>query len=365
MARRKFDVFNLAFLDVMACGLGAIILFFMIISAQVRVRSNDANIELLSETNKLEDEVLDGRKNLIRARNSMDAKQNEQVVTEGEARRLQKELERLLAELAQYEDDSMAQDDSIEKLRSDIERLQAAKKRLSAKSTDQSSDTGARMRTYVGEGNRQYLTGMKMGGARVLILVDTSTSMLARTYVNVVRFRYMSDEKKRKAPKWQQAVDTVDWLTTRIQPGTKFQVYGFNEEAGTVVEGSGGGWINVTDGSEMEKAVESLRALTPGKGTSLYKAFKAIAEMDPRPDNVYLLTDGLPTQGRNPPSKPEMVKSEGRIKLFSQAAKELPPGVPVNVLLFPMDGDPAAAGLFWQLALATRGSFLTPSRDWP
>ena len=29
------------------------------------------------------------------------------------------------------------------------------------------------------------------------------------------------------------------------------------------------------------------------------------------------------------------------------------------------DGDPAAAGLYWQLALATRGSFLTPSRDWP
>jgi hypothetical protein len=87
--------------------------------------------------------------------------------------------------------------------------------------------------------------------------------------------------------------------------------------------------------------------------------------MDPLPDNVYLLTDGLPTQGKKPPLKPEMVKSEGRIKLFSQAAKELPAKVPVNVLLFPMDGDPAAAGLFWQLALATRGSFLTPSRDWP
>jgi hypothetical protein len=365
MARRKFDVFNLAFLDVMACGLGAIILFFMIISAQVTVRSNEANVELLSETNKLEEEVLDGRKNLIRVRNTVERKQNEQEITEGDARRLQKELEELMAELAQYEDDSLAEDDSVEKLRSDIERLEVAKKRLSAKSTDQSSDTGSRIRTYVGEGSRQYLTGMKMGGSRVLILVDTSTSMLARTYVNVVRFRYMQDEKKRRAPKWQQAIDTVDWLTTRIQPGTKFQVYGFNEEAASVIDGSDGDWIDVTDGSELERAVDSLRTLTPGNGTSLFRAFRAIAEMDPLPDNVYLLTDGLPTQGKNPPSQPEMVKSEGRIKLFSQAAKELPSKVPVNVLLFPMDGDPAAAGLFWQLALATRGSFLTPSRDWP
>jgi hypothetical protein len=365
MARRKFEVFNLAFLDVMACGLGAIILFYIIINAQVTAHSKEANTELLSETNRLEEEVLDGRKNLIRVRNSVERKQNEQEITEGDARRLQEELEKLLLELARYEDDTLAQDDSVEKLRSDIERLEAAKRRLSARSTDQSSDTGARIRSYVGDGNRQYLTGMKMGGARVLILVDTSTSMLARTYVNVVRFRYMKDAKKRKAPKWRQVINTVDWLTTRIQPGTKFQVYGFNEKAGTVIDGSDGGWIDVTDGSELEEAVASLRTLTPGKGTSLYSAFRAIAEMDPLPDNVYLLTDGLPTQGKKPPLKPEMVKSEGRIKLFSQAAKELPAKVPVNVLLFPMDGDPAAAGLFWQLALATRGSFLTPSRDWP
>lgn len=365
MARRRFDVFNLAFLDVMACGLGAIILFYMIISAQVAARSEQANIELVAETDRLEEEVLDGRKDLIRVRNSLDTKRDEQELTESEAKRLQEEFEKLLAELAEFEDDSLAQTDSIEKLRSDIERLEAAKERLSAEAADRSPDTGQRIRSYVGEGNRQYLTGMKMGGQRVLILIDTSTSMLARTYVNVIRFRHMKDEKKRKAPKWQQAVKTVDWLTTKIKPGTKFQIYGFNEEAGTIVAGSDGSWIEVTDGSELTAAVEALRTTIPDKGTSLYHAFKAIKAMDPLPDNVYLLTDGLPTQGRTPPSKPELVKAEARIKLFSQATKELPARVPVNVLLFAMDGDPAAAGLFWQLALATHGSFLSPSRDWP
>ena len=49
MARRRFSVFNLAFLDVMSCGLGAVVLFYMIINAQVAVRAKDMNVELLAE----------------------------------------------------------------------------------------------------------------------------------------------------------------------------------------------------------------------------------------------------------------------------------------------------------------------------
>jgi hypothetical protein len=34
-------------------------------------------------------------------------------------------------------------------------------------------------------------------------------------------------------------------------------------------------------------------------------------------------------------------------------------------MLFPIEGDPAAAAAFWSLAINTKGSFITPSRDWP
>lgn len=365
MARRQFNVFNLSFLDVMACGLGAVVLFFMIINAQVKVRADRVNEKILAETNKLEDEVLDGRKNLVRVRTTLESKKEEQVATEGEARRLQEMIEQLLAELAKYENETVAQKESIEQLRADVQRLEEAKKRLSAKSADQSPDTGQRIRSFVGEGNRQYLTGMKMGGQRVLILVDASTSMLGRTYVNVVRFRNMPDDKKRRAPKWQQAVNTVDWITTQIRPGTRFQIYIFNEEAVSVLEGTDGTWLDVGDGSRLTEAIDALREVVPEKGTSLHKAFAAAKQMDPPPDNIYLLTDGLPTQGRNPPSRVEKVKPSRRANYLTQAVKELPRRAPVNVLLFPMDGDPAAAGLFWDLSRRTRGSFLTPARDWP
>jgi len=365
MARKKFNVFSLSFLDVMACGLGAIVLFYMIINAQVSRRAELANVELLAETNLLEEEVLDGRKDLIRVRTTLETRKEEQLSAEEEAQRLRDELERLLAELAKADKNTVAQTESIEQLQADIERLEEAKRRLSAEAADRAPETGERIRSFVGDGNRQYLTGMQMGGSRIVILVDASNSMLGRSYVDVVRFRYLPDVRKRMAPKWQQVVNSVDWLTTQLKPGVKFQIYTFNEQAGSVMDGTDGQWLEITDGKELTDAVEQLRQVTPEKGTSLINAFAKLKELDPLPDNIYLLTDGLPTQGKVPPNEVIRVKEGRRIEYFNKAVREIPRRVPVNVLLYPMVGDPAAAGMFWQLAMNTQGSMLTPSRDWP
>ena len=83
-----------------------------------------------------------------------------------------------------------------------------------------------------------------------------------------------------------------------------------------------------------------------------------------KPDNLFLLTDGLPTQGKRPPGS-VMVSGEQRRRNFLSAVQKLPEGIPANTILFPMEGDPEAAALFWQFAMVTRGSFMAPSRDWP
>lgn len=362
MARRQFSVFSLSFLDVMACGLGATVLFFMIISAQVRQRVEKASSELLAQSSRVEEEVLDGRKNLVRLRDTLEEASRSASSADSEIAR----LAQLLAELqkdAPEPADSTARTESVEQLRADVRRLEEAKQRLAAAQPE--PKTGKRVRSFVGDGNRQYLTGMKMGGDRVLILIDTSASMLARTYINVVRYRAMPDTRKRQAPKWRQAIATVDWLTAQLPPGGRFQVYAFDETARSVVTGTDGNWLDVGNGEASDRAVAALRQLVPGRGTSLHRAFDAIRALNPQPDNVYLITDGLPTQGDRRPPDAEQVKPEQRVKYFSQAARELSGRIPVNILLFPMDGDPDAAGYFWQLAVSTRGSFLTPSRDWP
>ncbi len=364
MARKKFDVFNLSFLDVMACGLGAIVLFYMIINAQVSARADLANEQLLAETSLLEEEVFDGTKNLIRVRAQIETKEQQRSSALDEAEALQRVLERLLDEIDDVEA-GLAQIDSIEKLKSDVERLQTAKQKMLADSADPGERSGRSVRSFIGEGNRQYLTGMKMGGKRVLILVDSSASMLGRSYVNVVRFRLMSDEKKRQTPKWRQTVDTVDWLTTKLDPDAQFQIYQFNENVASVVPDSTGEWLDVRDGAGIDPAIAALRAVTPGNGSNLYRAFQAVRDLEPLPDNIFLLTDGLPTQGRVVPGKPEMVKVSRRVDLFNKARRELPGRMPLNIILYPMDGDPEAAAYFWRLAVERRGSFMAPSRDWP
>jgi hypothetical protein len=174
----------------------------------------------------------------------------------------------------------------------------------------------------------------------------------------------MSGAEKLRAPKWRQAVATVDWLTANLPPASRVQVYVFNESAGPLIEGAQGAWLEAGDIERLNQALDKLRRLTPEKGTSLINAFEAAAKMTPAPDNVILLTDGLPTMGRDKPWG-NRVSADKRLSLFRDAAKRLPAGLPVNVILFAMEGDPMAASEFWRLAVDTRGSFMCPAKDWP
>ena len=271
----------------------------------------------------------------------------------------------MLAELAEYERLGTQSEESVEKLRADVDRLKEMQEELEARAAQAEEGTGQRVRGFVGEGARQYLTGMQMGGDRVLILVDASASMLGRTYIDVIRFRLMDEELKPRAPKWVQVVNSVDWITTRLQPQQRFQVYIFGEEHRSILEGTDGEWLSVADGARLGEAIEALRKFAPAGGTSLHAAMRAVRALEPLPDNVFLLTDGLPTQGASPPSRVGWVDSRARERFFNRARRDLPSGIPVNVLFYPMDGDPAATGHYWLMASQTRGSFVSVSRDWP
>ena len=365
MARRRFHVFSMSFLDIISCGFGAVVLFFVIINAQVRLRADAERVDLLSESTRLEEEVLEGRKDLLQLRGERDTLDERRAAAIEELRRLRERLAALLAELAEYERLGTQSQESVEKLRADVDRLREMQAELEARVAEAEEGTGLRVRGFQGEGARQYLTGMQMGGDRVLILVDASASMLGRTYIDVLRFRLMDEKLKTRAPKWVQVVNSVDWITTRLEPQQRFQVYIFGVEHRSILEDTDGEWLSVADGARVGEAVEALRQFAPAGGTSLHAAMRAIRAMRPLPDNVYLLTDGLPTQGASPPSRVGWVDSRARERFFTRAVRDLPSGIPVNVLFYPMDGDPAATGYYWLMASQSRGSFVSVSRDWP
>jgi hypothetical protein len=188
--------------------------------------------------------------------------------------------------------------------------------------------------------------------------------MLDSSIINVIRRRNMSKKDKMAAPKWRRARRTVAWLVANLPPSSQLQVYGFNTSAQSVLKESSGQWISATDSIMVKKLVAAVHRLVPEKGTSLENAFIAAASMQPPPDNILLLTDGLPTQGRSKP-RTSSVSGSRRVRLFEQAERARPRMASVNTILFPMEGDPMAAALFWKLAVDTRGSFFTPTSDWP
>jgi len=138
----------------------------------------------------------------------------------------------------------------------------------------------------------------------------------------------------------------------------------FNADTKSLAADGSNTWLSANENKNLSEVMARINRLAPTGGTSLYKAFESIRGLAPRPDNIILLTDGLPTLGKSGNSGGR-VSGKKRLRYFKQAVRVLPEGVPVNAILFPIEGDPLAASEFWKLAVNSGGSFMSPSRDWP
>ena len=106
----------MSFLDCMSCGFGAVILFFMIINSHVNATTENDNSELMAETNRLEIEVLDGRKNLALARNTKQKLEVEKEDAESKIAQIIALIQELQAELDKYDKETLAKIERVEKL---------------------------------------------------------------------------------------------------------------------------------------------------------------------------------------------------------------------------------------------------------
>ena len=361
--RRRMEVFSMSFLDCMSCGFGAVILFFMIINAQVTHDVDAPSERLMAETNRLEYEILEKRKDMVLARNTMEELEDERAEAANEIAQITALIEKLKIELAKHDNETLAKIERVEKLQSDIKSLEEQRKRILAIEQEKMTE-GNKVRTYTGDGDRQYLTGLRVGGKRIMILVDSSASMLDDRIVNIIRRRNLDDEQKLRSPKWRQVVASVDWLSAQLPVDAQFQIYTFNTTTRPVLDGTDGMWLDVGDGTQLNEAIRILRRTVPEKGTNMLDAFRKINEMNPPPDNVILLVDGLPTMN-SPETDRGMVTGQERLKFYYEAESELNGRVPVNILLYPMEGDYQAGIVYWILAFGTGGSFMSISEDWP
>src|SRR5262245_25911433 len=108
LKRRQLQIFTMSFLDCITAGFGAVVLLFMLISMQTGVKEIRANDALAAESMKMEDEVLEGYKNLVLLRNSLDKTSTEKTRASGRIEQVLAELQKAREDLSKYSGDSQA-----------------------------------------------------------------------------------------------------------------------------------------------------------------------------------------------------------------------------------------------------------------
>ena len=65
MKRRKVTTFSLSFLDCICCGLGAVILLFVLVNAKSAARRDAITSDLRAEVDRMERQMLEGEKKMV------------------------------------------------------------------------------------------------------------------------------------------------------------------------------------------------------------------------------------------------------------------------------------------------------------
>jgi hypothetical protein len=162
-------------------------------------------------------------------------------------------------------------------------------------------------------------------------------------------------------------------MLARLPQNSEVLVMAYNEEAKQL---GGKGWMSASSES-AGSIIREASGLVPTGATNLQKGLNAIKSFSP--SNVYVITDGLPTQGEsrfkslNPFSDcssltgtAKTISGECRKRLFQQTIKESGSfGAQVDVILLPIEGDPEAAYQYWLWAASQRGIVISPASNWP
>ncbi len=262
MRRRSLTPFSLSFLDIMFCGFGAVVLLVLIINTQTVQARNEVFADLRAEVVRMESEVIIGQENRVIARNSLTASDQELVLMQGDARKIQNSLIEIQAGLTDLDLETSASRAHINELKSDLKGLDKTTRKLAAIQ----ATSGGKVHKFSGEGDRQYLTGLKLGGKRILIMLDVSASMLDETIVNIIRLRNLDEQRQRTAQKWLRGRNTAEWLIANLPPNAKFQVHLFNTTSRPALTNSQNRWLSASNADEISGVVSAIRDTVPGGG---------------------------------------------------------------------------------------------------
>ncbi len=365
--RQSAVSFGLSFLDVLCCGLGAAVLLFLVVKhgpieqaepdpyLTERIRSAAAALAALVQVRDRLAGELAGTEQDISAALARIREGGQQKASRAT------DLRQLQAELA----------DARNALSSSQAGLSAARE----KQREADSDTSDAK-------NQGDLMGLRIEPTRVLILLDRSASMAHRSLVEILRLRAAGVASAlRGAEKWVTAGAVARWALDRVEDGGQYQILAFSEQV-AALDGKAPAfdWLTQGDPDWPDARVQkALAEWLPEGGTNLRAALQAARRLHPRPEQILLITDGLPTipgskrLGRvrgcrsAAGSRAPFLSPECRLNIFLDAVSisETRPRIRTDIVLLPLDGDANAVHDYWLLASMTGGRLLTPAVGWP
>jgi len=333
--RRPQTAGSLAFIDVMACGLGAVLLLFVLLdfSPQPEIAPRDTVTDI-TDNSKFD---------MLTAENKS---------LELSLRDLSAEASELRAEIAANIISSIETKSIIPNVPLPIETPPAAK-----------------VQAYNGD-----LLGLQIKGSRILILLDTSASMSEERLIDVlVGVADESGNLRSNGPKWARAKRIAEWIISNGPDSSEYVLATYSDTTQLAT----GNWLPKAEIlSELDIA---LAKIVPDGSTNLEAALEFTIQNLNGFDSVFVITDGLPTKangrtrllnttscGVGIPGRSNNVTGECRVALFNSSIKVFESlSSVVNIVLLPLEGDPLAAQLYWSWAASKRGRLFSPEVNWP
>jgi len=358
--RRSIEVFGLAFLDCICCGFGAVILLYVMTTQEDALTVKGSVSEAKAETSRIAERLEESKEKLAELRNSIEDEEVKLAEIESEERQLLSQMDQDTAELSDLKNLSSAELENANELKSDLE---AVKQEIAQLKQRQEATDGGNINDRQGDERRHYVTGLRVDGQRSVILFDCSLSTTAPDLVTYQRYYGDPNQPKAErltAPKRVRMLDALDWLVATSE-SPLIQVIFYNEEAQFGDPATAGDWIEKKDAQKLQDISDNAWELIPEGGADMTKAVELALQLDPRPDNIYVITDSVPTlsKGRGP-TEPSYLNT----RYFAEAVRAAG-NTPLHFILFPLGGDSVSSFAFWQAARMYDGSFFCPAPDWP
>ena len=321
-------------MDCICCGFGAVLLLF-ILTAKAQVTTDAETTEQLEAA----------------------AATLQAAIREAEAkdRALDKEIEAL-------DPQPQTNATSLAQLAARQERLaKAIQERQEALAAIETPESPTEAPGFINRpsADNSYLSGLRMRGPKAVIVLERSGSMLAEDASTALQT--LQTQSGASAEKWLRAKAAVRAVVAAIPKGTEVAILAMGADTKTLSGAPNNPYIDPYDNGALIAFLEQLDRLEAGGGANLYAALQAVNSLPQRASSLLILADGLPTAPA--PAQGSLSESD-RIALFSNAQR-IPTSYPVNAILFPFEGDPSAAGLFWDVSRRTGGVTLIPDNDWP